>query len=158
MTVDLAARQQVTVPDVLAYLRSHGMQIPDGTTAAQAGTLTVTFRYLTGIDAPSTVVLARTTTPNTDAATGGAFGLFYTAVAKGGGARTSALVPGLAQDDGVRSNLAVVNTGRIGAADHARGAPLRRRHRRRRGLSAHSEALRRRLGPVVPRPRSRRGP
>ncbi len=111
VTVDLAARQQVTIPDVLAYLRSHGMQIPDGTTAAQAGTLTVTFRYLTGIDAPSTVVLARTTTPNTDAATGGAFGLFYTAVAKGGGARTSALVPGLAQDDGVRSNLAVVNTG-----------------------------------------------
>ena len=111
VTVDLAARQQVTIPDVLAYLRSHGMQIPDGTTAAQAGTLTATFRYLTGIDAPSTVVLARTTTPNTDAATGGAFGLFYPAVAKGGGARTSALVPGLAQDDAVRSNLAVVNTG-----------------------------------------------
>ncbi|HYN42334.1 MAG TPA: hypothetical protein VE129_11190 [Thermoanaerobaculia bacterium] len=111
VTVELAARQQVTIPDVLAYLRSHGMQIPDGTTAAQAGTLTATFRYLTVIDAPSTVVLARTTTPNTDAATGGAFGLFYTAVAKGGGARTSALVPGLAQDDDVRSNLAVVNTG-----------------------------------------------
>jgi hypothetical protein len=111
VTVDLAARQQVTIPDVLAYLRSHGMQIPDGTAAAQAGTLTATFRYLTGIDAPSTVVLARTTTPNTDAASGGAFGLFYTAVAKGGGARTSALVPGLAQDDAVRSNLAVVNAG-----------------------------------------------
>ncbi|MBK8599080.1 MAG: hypothetical protein IPN83_26670 [Holophagales bacterium] len=111
VTVDLAAHQQVTIPDVLSYLRSHGMQIPPGTTAAQAGTLTVTFRYLTGLDAPSTVVLARTTTPNTDAATGGAFGLFYPAVAKGGGARTSALVPGLSQDDSVRSNLAVVNTG-----------------------------------------------
>ncbi|MBK9090667.1 MAG: hypothetical protein IPL90_17140 [Holophagales bacterium] len=111
VTVVLAARQQVTIPDVLSYLRSHGMQIPDGSTAAQAGTLTVTFRYLTGIDAPSTVVLARTTTPNTDAAIGGAFGLFYPAVAKGGGARTSALVPGLSQDDAVRSNLAVVNTG-----------------------------------------------
>ncbi|HYN41951.1 MAG TPA: hypothetical protein VE129_09260, partial [Thermoanaerobaculia bacterium] len=111
VTVDLAARQQVTIPDVLAYLRSKGMQIPDGTTAAQAGTLTATFRYLTGIDTPSTVVLARTTTPNTDTATGGAFGLFYPAVAKGGGARTSALVPGLTQDDGVRSNLAVVNAG-----------------------------------------------
>ena len=111
VTVDLAARQQLTIPDVLAYLRSHGMQIPDGTTAAQAGTLTVTFRFLTGLDAPSTVVLARTTTPNTDATTGGAFGLFYPAVAKGGGARTSALVPGLSQDESVRSNLAVVNTG-----------------------------------------------
>lgn len=111
VTVELAARQQVTIPDVLAYLRSRGMQIPDGTTAPQAGTLTATFRYLTELDAPSTVVLARTTTPNTDVATGGAFGLFYPAVAKGGGARTSALVPGLAQDDGVRSNLAVVNLG-----------------------------------------------
>ena len=46
-----------------------------------------------------------------DATTGGASGLFYPAVAKGGGARTSALVPGLSQDESVRSNLAVVNTG-----------------------------------------------
>ena len=111
VTVDLAARQQVTIPDVLAFLRSRGMQIPDGTTAPQAGTLTVTFRWLTEIDAPSTVALARTTTPNADAATGGAFGLFYPAVAKGGGARGAALVPGLAQDEAVRSNLAVVNVG-----------------------------------------------
>ncbi len=111
VTVELAARQQVTIPDVLAYLRSKGMQIPDGATAPQAGTLTATFRWLTELDAPSTVVLARTTTPNTDVAAGGAFGLFYPGAAKGGGARTSALVPGLAQDEGVRSNLAVVNAG-----------------------------------------------
>jgi hypothetical protein len=111
VTVDLAARQQVTIPDVLAYLRSKGMQIPEGTEGPQAGTLTATFRYLAEIDAPSTVVLARTTTPNTDTAIGGAFGLFYPGVARGGGARTSALVPGLAQDDAVRSNLAVVNLG-----------------------------------------------
>jgi hypothetical protein len=101
----------VTIPDVLAYLRSHGMQIPDGTLAPQAGTLTATFRWLASLDAPSTVVLARTSTPNTDTATGGTFGLFYPGVAKGGGARTSALVPGLAQDESVRSNLAVVNVG-----------------------------------------------
>ncbi len=111
VTVDLAPRRQLTIPDVLAYLRSRGMQIPDGSVAPQAGTLTVTFRYLTEIDAPSTVVLARTTTPNTDAATGGAFGLFYPGAAKGGGARTEALVAGLAQDDAVRSNLAVVHLG-----------------------------------------------
>lgn len=111
VTVDLAARAQVTIPDVLAYLRTRGMQIPDGTAGPQAGTLTVTFRFLADLDAPSTAVLARTTTPNTDAATGGAFGLFYPGVAKGGGARTEALVPGLAQDDAVRSNLAVVNLG-----------------------------------------------
>jgi hypothetical protein len=101
----------VTIPDALAYLRSRGMQIPDGRSAPQAGTLTVTFRHLAGIDAASTIALARTTTPNPDAATGGAFGLFYPAVARGGGARTSALVPGLAQDEGVRSNLAVVHAG-----------------------------------------------
>jgi hypothetical protein len=111
VTVELAAREQVTIPDVLAYLRSHGMQIPDGTLAPQAGTLTATFRWLASLDAPSTVVLARTSTPNTDTATGGTFGLFYPGVAKGGGARTSALVPGLAQDESVRSNLAVVNVG-----------------------------------------------
>lgn len=111
VTVDLAARQQVTIPDVLSYLRSRGMQIPDGTAAPQAGTLTVTFRWLTGLDAPATVVLARTSTPGAASAGGGTFGLFYPAVAKGGGARTSALVPGLAQDEAVRSNLAVVNVG-----------------------------------------------
>jgi len=111
VTVDLAARQQVTIPDVLAYLRSHGMSIPDGAAAPQAGTLTATFRWLTELDAPSTVALARTTTPNVDAAVGGAFGLFYPAVPVGGGARTQALVPGLAQDESVRSNLAVVNVG-----------------------------------------------
>lgn len=111
VTVDLAARQQATIPDVLAYLRSRGMQIPDGASAPQAGTLTVTFRWLTGLDAPSTIALARTTTPNTDAGTGGAFGLFYPAVARGGGARGPAVVPGLAQDDDVRSNLAVVHVG-----------------------------------------------
>lgn len=111
VTVDLAAREQRTIPDVLAFLRSRGMQIPEGTEGPQAGTLTATFRYLADLDAPMTAVLARTTTPNTDAATGGAFGLFYAGAAKGGGARTEALVPGLAQDDSVRSNLAVVNLG-----------------------------------------------
>ena len=111
VTVDLAARGQVTIPDVLAFLRSRGVHIPDGKSAPQAGTLTVSFRFLAGIDAPATVVLARTTTPNPDAAVGGSFGLFYPAVAKGGGARTSALVPALAQDESVRSNLAVVNVG-----------------------------------------------
>lgn len=111
VTVDLAAREQRTIPDVLAYLRSRGMQIPDGTEGPQAGTLTATFRFLADLDAPSTAVLARTTTPNTDAAAGGAFGLFYAGAARGGGARTQALVPGLAQDATVRSNLAVVNLG-----------------------------------------------
>ncbi|MGZ5380563.1 MAG: hypothetical protein ACXWFQ_01760, partial [Thermoanaerobaculia bacterium] len=111
VTFTLAAHQQVTIPDILAYLRSNGVNIPDPSTGPQAGSLSVAFRNLGNLDTPKTVALARTTTPNTDAATGGAFGVAYPAAAKGGGARASALVPGLARDASVRSNLAVVHLG-----------------------------------------------
>jgi len=107
----LAAHQQTTIPDVLAYLRSHGLNIPDPSTGPQAGSLSVAFRNLGSLDAPMTVALARTTTPNPDTGTGGSFGVAYPAAAKGGGARTSALVPGLSRDASVRSNLAVVHLG-----------------------------------------------
>jgi hypothetical protein len=111
VTLSLAARQQTTIPDILAYLRSKGVNIPDASTGAQAGSLSVDFRNLGTIDSPQTIVIARTTTPNTDTATGGAFGVAFPAAAKGGGARASALVPGLARDASVRSNLAVVHLG-----------------------------------------------
>ena len=112
VTLTLAAREQRTIPDVIAFLRANGMNIPDPSTGGpQAGTLSVHFRYLDSIDTPKSVVLARTSTPNPDASVGGAFGLFYPAVAKGGGARTSARVPALSQTASVRSNLAVVHTG-----------------------------------------------
>jgi len=110
VTLPLAARQQTTIPDILAYLRSNGVNIPDASQGAQAGSLSVNFRNL-GIDSPKTVAIARTTTPNTDTAAGGAFGVAYPAAAKGGGARASALVPGLTRDASVRSNLAVVHLG-----------------------------------------------
>jgi len=96
---------------VIAYLRTKGLNVPDASTGAQAGTLTVEFRNLLNLDAPRTVAIARTTTPNPNAATGGAFGVAYPAAAKGGGARSSALVPGLTRDATVRSNLAVVHLG-----------------------------------------------
>ncbi len=111
VTLTLAAGQQTTLPDVIAYLRSKGLNVPDASTGAQAGTLTVEFRNLFNLDAPRTVAIARTTTPNPNAATGGAFGVAYPAAAKGGGARASALVPGLTRDATVRSNLAVVHLG-----------------------------------------------
>jgi hypothetical protein len=111
VTFTLAAHGQVTIPDVLAYLRTNGVNIPPPSTGPQAGSLSVAFRNLGTLDAPRTVALARTTTPNPDAATGGAFGVAYAAAAKGGGARVSALVPGLARDTSVRSNLAVVHLG-----------------------------------------------
>jgi hypothetical protein len=71
----------------------------------------VAFRNLGNLDAPKTVALARTTTPNTDTNTAGVFGVAYPAAARGGGARASALVPGLARDTSMRSNLAVVHLG-----------------------------------------------
>ena len=111
VTLQLAARQQTTIPDVIAYLRSKGVNIPNASQGAQAGSLSVDFRNLGTIDSPKTVAIARTTTPNTDTATGGAFGVAFPAAAKGGGARVSALVPGLSRDASVRSNLAVVHLG-----------------------------------------------
>ena len=111
VTFALAAHQQTTIPDILQYLRTNGVNIPDPSTGSQAGSLSVAFRNLGNLDAPKTVALARTTTPNTDRATGGVFGVAYPAAAKGGGARASALVPGLARDASMRSNLAVVHLG-----------------------------------------------
>ncbi len=105
VTFPLAAHQQTTIPDILAYLRSQGVNIPN----PSAGSLSVEFRNLGNLDSPKTAALARTTTPNPDTATGGAFGVAYPAAAKGGGARVSALVPGLTRDASVRSNLAVVH-------------------------------------------------
>jgi hypothetical protein len=111
VTLTLAAGQQTTIADIIGYLRSKGLNVPDASTGPQAGTLTVEFRNLFSLDAPRTVAIARTTTPNPNAATGGAFGVAYAAAAKGGGARASALVPGLTRDATVRSNLAVVHLG-----------------------------------------------
>jgi hypothetical protein len=111
VTLALAAGAQTTIPDVIQYLRTNGVDIPDPAIGPQAGTLTVTFRNLANLDAPRTVALARTSTPNPDTTRGGSFGLSYPAAAKGGGARTSAVVPALTQDASTRSNLAVVHLG-----------------------------------------------
>ncbi|MCK6681549.1 MAG: hypothetical protein L6R30_03910 [Thermoanaerobaculia bacterium] len=111
VSLSLAAREQRIIPDILAFLRERGLRIPDSISGPQAGTLTVWFRDLEGIDEGNTVVLARTTTPNPDRSIGGRFGVSYPAHAWGAGARSNALVPALAQDSASRSNLAVVHTG-----------------------------------------------
>ncbi len=112
VTVLLAAHQQLTIPDVIQFLRENGVFIPDpAVSGPQAGTLLADFRFLQNLDTGNTAVLARTSTPNPDKETGGSFGLFYKSVAEGGGARRSALVPGLSQNSGVRSNLGVLHTG-----------------------------------------------
>jgi hypothetical protein len=133
VTVNLAARQQLTIADAIQFLRDNGVHVPSATTGAQVGTLEASFRFLGNLDAPRTVVLARTSTPNPNAAAGGTFGLFYSAIALGQGARTSALVPALTENASVRSNLALVHAGggsgspitlSVQLHDAATGAPV----------------------------------
>lgn len=112
VALPVGAGRQVTLPDVVALLREQGVAIPDPLVAgSQAGTLEVVFQGLDGNDAARTVALARTLTPNPNHDTGGRFGVGYSAIAWGGGARSSALVPALMEDASSRSNLAVVNAG-----------------------------------------------
>ncbi|HSB64855.1 MAG TPA: hypothetical protein VLJ18_11850 [Thermoanaerobaculia bacterium] len=112
VALPVGAGRQVTLPDVVAFLRAEGVAIPDSLSAgSQAGTLEIAFQGLDGDDAARTVALARTTTPNPNRGTGGRFGVSYAAIAWGGGARQTALVPALSQDAASRSNLAVVNAG-----------------------------------------------
>jgi hypothetical protein len=112
VAIPVEAGRQVTIPDVVAFLRARGVAIPDSQAVGpQAGTLEVVFQGFDGDDAARTVALARTTTPNPNRDTGGRFGVSYSAVAWGGGARQTALVPALSQDAASRSNLAVVNAG-----------------------------------------------
>lgn len=108
VSVTVAAKQQTTIPDILQYLRDHGVTIPDASTGQQAGTLLVSFRNLTSLTTPRTVALARTSTPG---ASGGSYGVFYPAFPSGGGARTPAVVTGLVQNGAARSNLAIVHAG-----------------------------------------------
>ncbi len=112
VALPIGAGRQVTLSDVVAFLREQGVAIPDSRTAgSQAGTLEIAFQGLEGDDAARTVALARTTTPNPNPDTGGHFGVSYSAIAWGGGARQAALVPALSQDATSRSNLAVLNAG-----------------------------------------------
>jgi hypothetical protein len=112
VAIPAEAGRQVTIPDVVAFLRAHGVAIPDSQAVGpQVGTLEVVFQGFDGDDTARTVALARTTTPNPNRDTGGRFGVAYSAVAWGGGARQTAVVPALSQDAASRSNLAVINAG-----------------------------------------------
>ena len=115
--VSLAAHEQRTMPDAIAFLRQVGIAVPVNGNGDAVGTLNVVFGWLEdGLD-ENTAVLARTTTPNPDRAIGGRFGTAYAAIPWGTGARASALVPALSQDGKSRSNLAVVNAGGGGGAE-----------------------------------------
>jgi hypothetical protein len=108
VSVTVAAKQQATIPNILQYLRDHGVTIPDASTGQQAGTLLVSFRNLTSLTTPRTIALARTSTPG---AAGGSYGVFYPAIPSGGGSRSPVLITGLVQTGAARSNLAIVHAG-----------------------------------------------
>jgi pseudomonalisin len=96
-TTTLAARQQLVVPNAIAYLRGLGLPIPS--TGNQGGTLLVS-------GAPA---VARTSNPNPDTTVGGTFGLAYAAVGTSARAHGEAWVYGLRQDANARTNLAIAD-------------------------------------------------
>jgi hypothetical protein len=106
-TTTLAVRQQLVVPNAIAYLRSLGLPIP--TTGSQGGTLLVS----------GAVAIARTSNPNPDPTVGGTFGLAYPAVAASARATGEAWVYGLRQDADARTNLAIADA----RAGNAAGIP-----------------------------------
>ncbi len=100
-SLTLGAGELRVIPDVIAFLRTRSLAIPqDG--SAQIGTLRAVFQ---GASSSSDVFIgARTSTPGA----GGTFGLFYTAAAT---STTTATVFGLQQNAAQRSNLALINAG-----------------------------------------------
>jgi hypothetical protein len=95
--------EQLIQADAMTFLRNLGLPIPTGSVG---GSLLV--RAPNGTPASSLAAGARTFT---NAAGGGTFGLFYPGLTLGESATVSATVNGLQQNDGQRSNLAIVNRG-----------------------------------------------
>jgi len=101
----LAPGQELLIPDVIAYLAERGYTF--GGSGLRVGTLRVTF---TGVTDPSLVFAgSRTSTPNPDPARGGSFGLFFNAQADTAAVGAGASVFGLREDEGFRTNLALVD-------------------------------------------------
>jgi hypothetical protein len=96
--------EQKILHDSMTFLRNLGLSIP--TSGPVGGALLV--RAPNGTPASSLAVGARTFT---NAAGGGTFGLFYPGLTLGESATALAYVNGLQQNDGQRSNLAIVNRG-----------------------------------------------
>ena len=98
--------QQVIVPNVVDMMRKMGTPGigPSGQTFAGALFATVTEGDMSGI-----AIGARTSSPGG----GGQYGVFYNAVPYGEAFADSAWVYGLQQNEENRSNLALVNTGKV---------------------------------------------
>jgi len=98
--------EQKILPDSMTFLRNLGLPIPTGSVG---GSLLV--MAPNGTPASSLAAGARTFT---NAGGGGTFGLFYPGLTLGESATANASVNGLQQNDGQRSNLAIVNRGDAG--------------------------------------------
>lgn len=105
LRVSLAAGEQRTIGDVVAFLRAGGIALSDG---SQAGTL--------GLELPDAAAdlvsaVARTTTATAPPQPDGKAGLAYAGRSRAGWATQRAVVYGLRADGVDRSNLAVYNPG-----------------------------------------------
>ncbi len=99
--LDLAAGEQLVLPDTIAYLRSRGLAIPSGSN--QGGTLLVAFSGLSSPDAA--YVSARTTTPSGS----GRAGLAYPGVDLSAALSGTSYLYGLRSTAADRTNLALIN-------------------------------------------------
>jgi hypothetical protein len=107
-TVSLAAGQQLTIANIITYLRSNGASAALPTGQTYAGPLYVTS---SNSDLAGIAVGARTLNPNPNGS--GRFGLFYPAMPFGSSSANSAWLYGLQQNETNRTNLAILNTGEV---------------------------------------------
>ena len=106
-TDSLAAGEQRVIPDAIAYLRAHGVPLPDS--GNRVGTLKVAFAGLS--DTSAAAVTVRTTTPVPPSAPTGRAGLAYAGVAAPQLLTATAYLCGLRESASDRTNVAIQNAG-----------------------------------------------
>jgi hypothetical protein len=105
----LPARQQLVIPDAMAYLKSLGIPLPDA--GDRVGAL---WAYFSGVSAPSdAAITVRTTT----AAAGGRAGVSYASVPESMGLSETSYLCGLRQNAEEHSDLALQNMGTTSAGE-----------------------------------------
>ena len=129
----LAAGRQRIIPDAIAHLRALGLRIAES--GDRIGTLRVRFEGLDSKDVAA--VIARTTT----AVTGGRAGLAYAGLPPEALLQASALLFGLRENAGDRSNVALVNAGEAGAGDVTLRVTVVSGDPERPGAAAHPDVV-----------------
>lgn len=109
VAITLAAGEQKVIPAFVQYLRNQGVPGVGAPGPAYAGALHAT---VDGEASGGVFLGGRTQTTGS----GGRYGLFYTAVARGTAATSAAWLYGLQQNAENRTNLALVNTGETDAS------------------------------------------